>query len=95
MFHPRRVRIAGEASSGLRPEVGPSRGAEGDFDRPPQEGTRTALVATRASRLEHIPEAEPVVVETDGDIVRLELDDGECMDFDRRELLEAPRGQAA
>jgi hypothetical protein len=56
---------------------------------------RTALVATRASRPEHIPEAEPVVVETDADIVRLELDDGECIDFDRRELLAGLRSQPA
>lgn len=34
---------------------------------------RTALLATRASRLKLIAEAEPVVVGTDADIVRLEL----------------------
>jgi hypothetical protein len=56
---------------------------------------RTALVVTRASRPERIAEAEPVVVETDADIVRLELDDGECIDFDRRELLAALRSEAA
>jgi hypothetical protein len=52
---------------------------------------RTALVATRATRAEHVPEAEPVVVETDADVVRLELDDGQWIDFDRRELLAALR----
>jgi hypothetical protein len=56
---------------------------------------RTALVATRASRREQIPEAEPVVVETDPDVVRLELDDGECIHFDRRELLAALGSEAA
>ena len=55
---------------------------------------RTALVATRASRPEHTPEAEPVVVEADGDTVRLELDDGEVIDFDRTELLNALRSAA-
>jgi hypothetical protein len=40
-------------------------------------------------------EAEPVVVETDADTVRLELDDGECIDFDRRELLAAVGSEAA
>jgi hypothetical protein len=51
---------------------------------------RTALVVTRANRPEQPPEAEPVVVETDADIVRLQLDDGEWIDFDRCELLAAP-----
>jgi hypothetical protein len=38
--------------------------------------TRTALMATCATRREHVAEAEPVVVETDADVVRLELDQG-------------------
>jgi sulfur carrier protein ThiS len=54
---------------------------------------RTALIATRAIRNEQVVEAEPVVVETDADVVRLELDDGECIDFDRVELLAALRGE--
>jgi hypothetical protein len=56
---------------------------------------RTALIATRAIPRERVAEAEPVVVETDADIVRLELDDGECIDFDRSELLAALRTEAA
>lgn len=55
---------------------------------------RTALVATRAARSEHTPEAEPVIVEANGNIVRLELDDGEVIDFDRRELLAAVQAAA-
>lgn len=57
---------------------------------------RTALVVTRASRSEHTPEAEPVVVDADEDTVRLELDDGEVIAIDRRELLAAiPAGVKA
>lgn len=55
---------------------------------------RTPLMALRAGRREHAPEAEPVVVEADGDTVRLELDDGEVIDFDRTELLNALRSAA-
>ncbi len=46
---------------------------------------RTALVATRATP-DGAPEAEPVVVDVLEHVVRLELDDGEVIDFDRREL---------
>lgn len=56
--------------------------------------TRTALIATRASRREDAAEAEPVVVDADVDVVRLELDDGECIDFDRVELA-ALRGETS
>jgi hypothetical protein len=56
---------------------------------------RIALIATRAGRAEYMAEAEPVVVETDAETVRLELDDGECIDFDRRELLAALGSEAA
>jgi hypothetical protein len=55
---------------------------------------RIALIATRAGGCEGAAEAEPVVVETDSDVVRLELDDGECIDFDRRELLSALLSEA-
>ncbi len=50
---------------------------------------QTHLMATRAGRPEHTPEAEPVLVETDGELVVLALDDGERIEFDRRELLSA------
>lgn len=56
---------------------------------------RTALIATRAIHRERVVDAEPVVVETDADVVRLELDDGEWIDFDRVELLAALRGDPA
>jgi hypothetical protein len=49
----------------------------------------TPLMLTRADRPEHTPEAEPVTVETDADVVRLTLDDGVTLDFDRRELAAA------
>ncbi len=50
---------------------------------------RTALVATRAGRAEPTPEAEPVIVEAVDDVVRLELDDGDVIEFDRCELIAA------
>lgn len=46
----------------------------------------TPLMVTRTDRPEHQPEAEPVVVETTGDVVRLVLDDDTVIDFDRAEL---------
>lgn len=56
---------------------------------------RTPLMATRAGRPEHTPEAEPVVVDTDdAGVVRLQLDDGDEITLDRRELL-AALGEAA
>lgn len=50
------------------------------------EPRTTPLIATRADRPEHTPEAEPVVVETTDDVVRLVLDDDTIIDFDRAEL---------
>ena len=56
---------------------------------------RTPLMAMRAGRPEHTPEAEPVVVDTDdANVVRLQLDDGDEITLDRRELL-AALGEAA
>lgn len=55
----------------------------------------THLMATRAGRAEHTPEAEPVIVETTDGVVRLVLDDGEAIDFDRQELLAALDDEAA
>ena len=43
----------------------------------------------RASRPEHTPEAEQVVVCLDGQLATLVLDDGEELRFDRTELLKA------
>lgn len=57
--------------------------------------TTTALVATRADRPEHTPEAEPVLVETTSDGVRVVLDDGITVEFDRAELAAAIRAEAA
>ncbi len=54
-----------------------------------EEGRQTALMATRAQHPAHTPEAEPVLVEVQGDVARLALDDGATIDFDRRELLAA------
>lgn len=57
---------------------------------------RTALGATRATGPDdREPEAELVVVDARDDIVRLELDDGACIDFDRIELLAACQARAA
>lgn len=52
---------------------------------------RTALVATLATDPadERFAEAEPVIVDADDDVVRLELDDGKVLGFDRVELLAA------
>lgn len=48
---------------------------------------RTPLMALRAGRPEHTPEAEPVLVDTDTPgVVRIILDDGEFLDFDAVEL---------
>lgn len=51
--------------------------------------TETLVMALRAGRAEHTPESEPVTIEGDGQVVRLELDDGETIEFDREELLAA------
>ena len=49
---------------------------------------QTPLMATRAGRA--APEAEPVIVDTDiPDVIVLRLDDGDTIEFDRRELLAA------
>lgn len=50
--------------------------------------SRTALVVTRATP-DGPPEAEPVVVDVLEHVVRLELDDGDVIDLDRRELTAA------
>lgn len=51
---------------------------------------QTHLMAMRAGRPEHTPEAEPLLVDTDHDgVVRLVLDDGDTLDIDRVELLAA------
>jgi hypothetical protein len=55
---------------------------------------QTALVATRGTD-DSTVEAEPVVVETTGSVVRLVLDDGEFVEFDRRELATAIDGPGA
>lgn len=44
------------------------------------------LMATRVATPDDVPESEPVIVETGADVVRLELDDGGVVEFDRREL---------
>jgi hypothetical protein len=53
------------------------------------ESGPTLLMATRAGRLEHTPEAEPVLVaQTSAEII-LVLDDGDELRFDRSELRRA------
>lgn len=54
------------------------------------------LMALRAGRPEHTPESEPVVVKHDGNVLVLELDDGESIILDRAELhaASAPEGLA-
>ena len=47
------------------------------------------LMALRAGRVEHTPEAEPVLVALEAERVVLVLDDGERLEFDERELLAA------
>lgn len=44
------------------------------------------IMALRAGRAEHTPEAEPVLVTVDGETATLTLDDGETLAFDRTEL---------
>lgn len=61
----------------------------------PVKPRATHLVATRTDRPEHTPEAEPVVVETTADVVRLVLDGGEVIDFDAVELRAAIGARAA
>lgn len=49
---------------------------------------QTSLMALRAGRPKHTPEAEPVLVDTDTPgIVRLVLDDGDVVEMDATELL--------
>ncbi len=48
--------------------------------------TDRLLMANRAGREGAPVEAEPVVVEQDGDVAVLLLDDGGRLEFDRREL---------
>lgn len=50
---------------------------------------KTVLMATRADRPEHTPEAEAVEIDATDDTVRLVLDDGVTVEFDRRELVAA------
>jgi hypothetical protein len=47
---------------------------------------QSMVMASRAGRAEHTPEAEPVLVERVGDEYVLTLDDGETLGLDRREL---------
>jgi len=56
------------------------------------------VMVNRAGRPEHTTEAEPLIVETRGDLVVLALDDGERLELDRSELLAAlaePHAEAA
>lgn len=55
----------------------------------------TLLMALRAGRPEHSPEAEPVLAYVQGATVRLELDDGEILEFDAAELRAAIAGATA
>jgi hypothetical protein len=49
--------------------------------------SQAMVMATRAGRPEHTPEAEPVVIDTDDPkVVKLTLDDGETIEMDRTEL---------
>ena len=50
---------------------------------------QTHVMALRAGRPEHTPEAEPLLVTVEGDEVLLELDDGDQLTCDRSELLVA------
>jgi hypothetical protein len=60
---------------------------------------KTSLMALRAGRAEHTPEAEPVLIDTDTPgVVRLVLDDGDVVELDATELraaVEPPREAAA
>lgn len=47
------------------------------------------LTILRAGRPEHTPEAEGVLIVREGASVRVELDDGDVLTFDRAELLHA------
>ena len=61
----------------------------GSRDRDP-----VLVMALRAGRPEHTPEAEPVLVSRDGESVVLELDDGERLELDAAELraaIDAPQ----
>jgi hypothetical protein len=53
---------------------------------------KTSLMALRAGRPEHTPEAEPVLIDTDTPgVVRLVLDDGDVVELDAIELRAAMR----
>lgn len=52
------------------------------------------ITALRAGRPEHTPEAEGVLVASDGSACTLTLDDGETLTFDVAELLSAVMGEA-
>jgi hypothetical protein len=57
---------------------------------------RTSLViVNRSGSPEHTPEAEGLVVETDGERAVLRLDDGEEIECDRGELIAALESKAA
>lgn len=60
-----------------------------------REDGPTVIVALRAGRPEHTPEAEAVMVEHAGDHVVLILDDGERLEFDAVELRTAIAGRGA
>lgn len=53
----------------------------------------TMVVANRGHDTAHV-EAEPVLVQRDGEVVRLVLDDGDTLEFDATELRSA-LGEAA
>ncbi len=56
----------------------------------------TFLMATREGAAdEPLPEAEPVIVETDEQTICLVLEDGSRLAFDARELAAATRPRAA
>lgn len=56
---------------------------------PDDETTPVLVMATRAARPEHTPEAEPVLVAQTSAEVILVLDDGEELRFDQTELRKA------
>lgn len=51
--------------------------------------TETPLTINRSGRPEHTPEAELAVVRAEGELVVIELDDGESLELDRAELVAA------
>lgn len=56
---------------------------------PSPERAPVLIMATRAGRPEHTPEAEPVLVAQTSSEVILVLDDGEELRFDQAELRQA------